>query len=49
MTKHTDNEEDKREDKRKPYEPPTVVSDEVFETLALSCNNVGPPCFPVSS
>ena len=22
---------------RKPYEPPAVISDEVFETLALSC------------
>ncbi len=23
--------------RRKPYEPPAVISDEVFETLALSC------------
>ncbi len=22
---------------RKPYQPPAVISDEVFETLALSC------------
>jgi hypothetical protein len=29
-----------------PYEPPAVISDEVFETLALGCNKVShrPSC-----
>lgn len=27
---------------RKPYERPAVVSDEVFETLALSCARANP-------
>jgi hypothetical protein len=29
--------DDRRERARKPYERPAVISDEVFETLALSC------------
>ena len=32
-----------QDDERLPYEPPTVVSEEVFETLALSCAS-GPIC-----
>ncbi len=30
------------EDDRLPYEPPAVVSEEVFETLALSCASANP-------
>ena len=26
---------------RLPYEPPAVISEEVFETLALGCNKTG--------
>jgi len=29
--------DDRTDRRRKPYERPAVVSDEVFETLALSC------------
>ena len=29
--------DDRRERPKKPYERPAVISDEVFETLALSC------------
>ena len=29
-------------DARLPYEPPRVISDEVFETLALSCAKANP-------
>jgi hypothetical protein len=29
-------------DPRLPYEPPRVISDEVFETLALSCAKANP-------
>lgn len=30
---------------RLPYEPPAVISEEVFETLALACGKVaGPIC-----
>ena len=33
------------EPERLPYEPPAVVSEEVFETLALACGKVaGPMC-----
>ena len=33
--------------KRLPYQPPAVVSEEVFETLALSCaNTLGSGCVP---
>lgn len=32
-------------DERLPYEPPEVISETVFETLALACqHNVGFPC-----
>lgn len=34
-------------DKRRlPYEPPGVISDEVFETLALSCASANPLACP---
>jgi hypothetical protein len=29
-----------------PYEPPAVVSEEVFETLALACGKTGARCSP---
>ena len=29
-------------DRRLPYEPPAVISEEVFETLALSCASANP-------
>lgn len=29
-------------DDRLPYEPPAVISEEVFETLALSCAQANP-------
>jgi len=32
----------KQDDERLPYEPPAVVSEEVFETLALSCASANP-------
>lgn len=31
-----------QQDDRLPYEPPAVVSEEVFETLALSCVSANP-------
>lgn len=34
--------------RRLPYERPAVVSDEVFETLALSCANAPRLCSPSS-
>ncbi|MCG8418780.1 MAG: hypothetical protein MJE77_12655 [Proteobacteria bacterium] len=39
--------------RRLPYEPPAVISEEVFETLALSCSKDNPvqcrPGFPTRS
>ena len=32
--------------KRLPYEPPEVVSEQVFETQALSCGKQGAACIP---
>jgi hypothetical protein len=32
--------------KRLPYEPPAVISEEVFETLALSCAKANPFACP---
>ncbi len=29
-----------------PYEPPAVISEEVFETLALGCAKADPSCIP---
>ena len=34
------------ERKRLPYEPPAVISEEVFETLALSCAKANPFACP---
>jgi hypothetical protein len=31
---------------RLPYEPPAVISEEVFETLALACTKTGARCTP---
>ena len=36
-------------DEKLPYEPPAVVSEEVFETLALSCLTGAGPCGPIGS
>ena len=36
--------EEKPPRERLPYEPPAVISEEVFETLALSCGKDGPIC-----
>ncbi len=43
------NEEDKNNEAkdRKVYEKPMIVSEKVFETLALSCGSVGFPCIGV--
>lgn len=43
------NEQDKStpEKPRKAYEKPMIVSEKVFETLALSCGSVGFPCIGV--
>ena len=30
-------------DANEPYEPPAVVSEEVFETLAIACGKAGGP------
>jgi hypothetical protein len=32
--------EEKQEQSRRPYEPPAVVADSVFETLALACGKL---------
>lgn len=36
-------------DSRKTYSPPQVISDDVFETMALSCTNLGPINCPAGS
>jgi hypothetical protein len=36
------NKEQGGETARLPYEPPAVISEKVFETLALSCGKVNP-------
>jgi len=36
-------------DKREAYEPPAVISEDVFETMALSCTNLGPINCPAGS
>ncbi len=41
MNKPVDNHQ-QEPDKRLPYEPPAVISEEVFETLALSCSKANP-------
>ena len=33
-------EQREKPDERLPYEPPTVVAEEVFETLALACGKL---------
>ena len=40
------NDRNKRPERRerKPYEPPRVTSEQVFEVLALSCSSVGGAC-----
>ena len=40
--------DERRERPRKPYERPAVISDEVFETLALSCSRSRFSCPPGS-
>lgn len=35
-----------RNEPRLPYEPPAVISEEVFETLALSCAKANPIVCP---
>jgi hypothetical protein len=35
--------------RRLPYEPPAVISEEVFETLALSCARANPFVCPGSN
>lgn len=41
-----DDNEEKQPRERLTYEPPAVVSEEVFETLALSCGRASPlACF----
>lgn len=49
MDKSKQKTEETTEPKRLPYEPPKVVSEEAFETLALSCASA-PGCefFPKS-
>lgn len=44
MSEPNKNEEEDRE--RLPYEPPAVISEEVFETLALSCAKANPIVCP---
>jgi hypothetical protein len=44
MNKEDKNSEDKG---RKPYEKPMIVSEKVFETLALSCGSGGFECIGV--
>ncbi len=34
--------------KRKPYQPPRVETEEVFETLALACGKIGNTTFNCS-
>lgn len=46
MTEDPKNEPETKQ--RLPYERPAVVSDEVFETLALSCANAARLCVPSS-
>ena len=43
----SDNEEDKLENRKRPYVKPEIVSDKAFETMALSCANQDfPTCGP---
>jgi hypothetical protein len=44
MYEPDDNEADNKAEQnaRLPYEPPAVISEEVFETLALSCAKANP-------
>lgn len=37
MTKDNEANDAVERDQRAPYEPPAIVSEEVFETLALAC------------
>lgn len=43
MDDHSHRESDPADDggQRLPYEPPQVISEEVFETMALSCAKTG--------
>lgn len=41
-----DREQPTNDEKRLPYEPPAVISEEVFETLALSCAKANPFACP---
>jgi hypothetical protein len=38
-----DQTDDARPAAREPYEPPAVISEEAFETLALACGKTGGP------
>ncbi|GAB4527573.1 MAG: hypothetical protein Tsb0020_45040 [Haliangiales bacterium] len=44
----SDTDSPKRDERppRRPYEPPAVISEEVFETLALSCAKANPVVCP---
>lgn len=41
-----DREQPTKDETRRPYEPPAVISEEVFETLALSCAKANPFACP---
>ena len=40
---------EEKTDSKKAYSPPQVISDDVFETMALSCTNQGPILCPAGS
>lgn len=42
MNDDQNNKTNDNDDPRLPYEPPAVISEEVFETLALSCASGNP-------
>lgn len=42
MSKETKEKQGQVQHRRLPYEPPAVISEEVFETLALSCAKANP-------
>jgi hypothetical protein len=42
MSKETKEKQGQSTDSRLPYQPPSVISEEVFETLALSCAKANP-------
>jgi len=45
---NSDNQDKKEPGERLPYEPPAIISEEVFETLALGCSKLSSQgsCFP---